>query len=128
MKLIRKGIMPKEYIINVEEIEELEELLYIKINNIYKCFIDLENGRVGNIYMFYNRNLNCIIIHLQEVGILTSEIFIDQIYLANGCEFGLQISTTDDDYEYYEKYKKFIDEIVFEVYRLENNKNLEELA
>lgn len=128
MKLIRKGIMPKEYIINVEEIEELEELLDIKINNIYKCFIDLENGRVGNIYMFYNRNLNCIIIHLQEVGILTSEIFIDQIYLANGYEFGLQISTTDDNYEYYEKYKLFIDEMIFEIYKSENNEKVEEPA
>ena len=123
MRLIRKGILPKEHIINVGEIEEL---LDIEINNIYKCLIDLENGRVGIINMFYNINLDCIHIQVQELGILTNNIFIEQDYLSNEGEFGLQISASNDNYEYYEKYKLFINEMIFEIYK--NNKNLEELA
>lgn len=125
MRLIRKGILPKEHIINVEEIEEL---LNIEINNIYKCLINLENGRVGIINMFYNTNLDCVHIQVQELGILTNKIFIEQDFLSNEGEFGLQISTSNDNYEYYEKYKLFIDEMIFEVYKLENNKKVEEPA
>ncbi|RDY29766.1 hypothetical protein CHL78_000930 [Romboutsia weinsteinii] len=123
MKLIRKGILPKEHIINVGEIEEL---LNIEINNIYKCLIDLENGRVGIINMFYNINLDCIHIQVQELGILTNNIFIEQDYLSNEGEFGLQISASNDNYEYYEKYKLFINEMIFEIYK--NNEKVEEPA
>ena len=67
--------------------------------------------------MFYNINLDCIHIQVQELGILTNKIFIEQEYLSNEGEFGLQISSSNDNYEYYEKYKLFIDEMIFEIYK-----------
>lgn len=78
--------------------------------------------------MFYNTNLDCIHIQVQELGILTNEIFIEQYYLSNEGEFGLQINDSNDNYECYEKYKSFMDEMIFEIYKLENNEKVKEPA
>lgn len=125
MKIIAKGKLKREQIKNINEIEEV--ICGIASNfNIVK--LDLENGRYANIISYLDTMREIVTISIQEIGIFTKEVFLEEIYHITQGEYGLEIVPdkctheelqTKDMFNIYNEYQAIIDEIVLETFKEE---------
>lgn len=120
MILIDKNIVPAEKITNVED---MESLIDAKIENALFYTIDLENGRIATLTTFYDNKHDSIVVGVMEKGILTQKVFAESCFVVFEGIFGIEIHPWNTTYESYDKYKKYIDEMILIILDNEVKKN-----
>ena len=124
MKIITKGKLKREQIKNIKEIEEV---VGGKISNFNIVKIDLENGRYANIIAYLDSMRGTVTVSIQEIGVLTKEIFVEEIYHIHQGEYGMEIvpdKCIDEEYiakdmfDNYKKYQFIIDKIALETFEV----------
>ncbi|MEG2246490.1 MAG: hypothetical protein RSC84_03480 [Peptostreptococcaceae bacterium] len=123
MKIIAKGKLKREQIKNINEIEEV---VCGTVSNFHIIKLDLENGRYTNIISYLDTVRDIVTVSIQEVGMLTKEVFIEDIYHLCQGEYGIEITPdccideelqTRDMFNTYDKYQAIIDEMVLKTFK-----------
>ncbi len=123
MKIIAKGKLKREQIKNINEIEEVVCGI---VSNFHIVKLDLENGRYTNIISYLDTEREIVTVSIQEIGMLTKEVFLEEIYHLWQGEYGIEIVPdkcidkelqTKDIFNAYDKYQAIIDEIVLETFK-----------
>ena len=123
MKIISKGKLKREQIKNINEIEEV---IGGTISNLHGVKLDLENGRYVNIVSYLDTVRDIVTVSIQEIGMLTNKIFLEEIYHISQGEYGLEIVSdkciheelqTKDMFDTYDKYQAIIEEILLKTFK-----------
>lgn len=124
MKIITKGKLKRNQITNISEIEEV---VGGAVSNFNIAKLDLENGRYTNIISYLDTMRDIVTVSIQEIGIFTKEVFLEEIYHISQGEYGLEIVPdkciheklqTKDMLHTYDKYQFIIDEIALETFKI----------
>ncbi|SCH67473.1 Uncharacterised protein [uncultured Clostridium sp.] len=126
MKIISKGRLKREQITNINEIEEV---VCGAVSNFCIVRVDLENGRYSNIISYLDTVREIVTVSIQEIGMLTNKVSLEEIYHISQGEYGLEIVSdkcidkylqTKDMFNTYDKYQAIVDEIVLETFNINN--------
>ena len=100
----------------------------MKYKNFHIANLDLENGRYTNIISYLDSVRSVVTVSIQEIGMLTKEVFVEEIYHIYEDEYGLEVVPdsciheklqANDMFEVYNKYKFIIDTMVLETFKEE---------
>lgn len=123
MKIMIKGKLKREQIKNINEIEEV---VCGTVSNFHIVKLDLENGRYTNIISYLDTIRDIVTVSIQEIGMLTNKLFLEEIYHIHEGEYGLEIISdnciheelqTKDMFNTYDKYQAIVDEMVLETFK-----------
>ena len=88
MKIIAVEKLNRDQITNINE---LEEVINGTISNFNMIKMDLENGRYANIIAYLDSSRDMVTVSIEEIGMLTKKIFIEDVYHTYEGEYGIEI-------------------------------------